>query len=58
MIKKFKIPIVAGGSLVHSYEGVLETLNLDLVTDDAMEALTYFNINLSDKNRFLDPITI
>ena len=58
MIKKFKIPIVAGGSLVHSYEGVLETLNLDLVTDDAMEALTYFNINLSDKNKFLDPITI
>ena len=58
MIKKFKIPIVAGGSLIHSYEGVLETLNLDLVTDDAIKALNYFNINLSNKNRLLDTITI
>jgi methylmalonyl-CoA mutase cobalamin-binding subunit len=57
MIKKLKIPIVAGGSIVQSSSSFLENLNVDLITDDAVHALSYFNISLSNKHRLLEPET-
>jgi methanogenic corrinoid protein MtbC1 len=58
MIKKLKIPIVAGGSLVQSSANFLKNLNVDLITDDAAHTLSYFNINLSNNNSLLEPETI
>jgi methanogenic corrinoid protein MtbC1 len=54
MIKKLKIPIVAGGSLVQSSGEFLKNLNVDLVSDDVLSALSYFNINLSNNNSLLE----
>ena len=58
MIKKLKIPIVAGGSLVSSSTSILENLNVDMITDDALQALSYFNIKLSNNNRSSKSLTI
>jgi hypothetical protein len=58
MIKKLKIPIVAGGSLVQSPSNFLKSLNVDLITDDAVHALSYFKINLSNNNRLLELETV
>ena len=57
MIKKLKIPIVAGGSLVQSSSNFLKNLSVDLITDDAVHALSYFNINVSNNNCLLEPET-
>ena len=58
MIKKFKIPIVVGGSLVNSSTNILKSLKVDMITDDAIQALSYFNIKLSNNNHSLEPLTI
>ena len=58
MIKKLKIPIIAGGSLVQSSGNFLKDLDVDLITNDAVHALSYFNINLSNNNCLLEPETI
>ena len=57
MIKKLKIPIVAGGSLVKSSTSILKSLNVDMITDDAVQALSYFNIKLSNNNRSSELLT-
>ena len=46
-VKKAKIPIVAGGSLTQTHKKKLQSLNLDMITNDAMTALRRFNIKLS-----------
>lgn len=46
-IKKLKIPIVVGGSLVNTHKNAVKSLNVDLITDDALHALRYLNINFS-----------
>ena len=47
LVKKLKIPILAGGSLIHSHKNAVESLNFDMITDDAIDAMRYFNIKLS-----------
>ncbi len=53
-IRKFKIPIVAGGNLVYSSTKIIKSLNIDLVTNDVAYALNYFNINFSTQKRTLE----
>tara|TARA_A100001011_G_C14170479_1_gene782255 strand:+ start:173 stop:1003 length:831 start_codon:yes stop_codon:yes gene_type:complete len=57
LVKQLKIPIVAGGSLIHSHKSAVESLNVDMITDDAINALRYFNIKLS-RNRVASDFVI
>ena len=47
LVRQLKIPILAGGSLIHSHKNAVESLNVDMITDDPINALHYFNIKLS-----------
>ena len=58
VIKKWKIPIVAGGNLVSSSASIIKCLNIDLITNDAAHALNYFNINLSIQKRDSKPLAV
>jgi methanogenic corrinoid protein MtbC1 len=47
LAKQLKIPILAGGSLIYSHKNAVESLNVDMITDDAIHALRCFDIKLS-----------
>ena len=54
MIKKLKIPVIVGGSLIHSHKNAVKSLNVDMITEDAVNALLYLNINLSKSKATAD----
>jgi len=54
IIKKLKIPIIAGGSLIHSHKNAVKSLELDMITEDAVNALRYLNINLPRRKAAID----
>ncbi len=53
-LRKFKIPIVAGGNLVYSSTKIIKKFNIDLITNDVAYALNYFNINFLTQKRSLE----
>ena len=54
IVKKLKIPIIAGGSLIHSHKNAVKSLGVDLITEDAVNALRFSNINLSRRKAAAD----
>ena len=56
LVQQLKIPILVGGSLIHSHKNAVKSLNVDMITDDAINALHYFNIKLSRNRVSLDSI--
>ncbi len=57
LIKRFGIPIIAGGSLIHSHKSMVKSLNVDIITDDAVSVLRYFHSNFSIKKNISDIVT-
>ena len=57
LIKKFKIPIIAGGSLIHSHKDLVKSLNVDLIANDAVKVLRYFNLRLPKSKNLSDLVT-
>ena len=56
LVQQLKIPILVGGSLIHSHKNAVKSLNVDMITDDAINALRYFNIKLPRSRMSLDCI--
>ena len=54
VIKNLKIPVVAGGSLIHSHKNAVKSLGVDMITEDAVQALRYLNIDLSRRKAAVD----
>ncbi len=54
VIKKLKIPIIAGGSLIHSNKNAIKSLDVDMITEDPVSALRFLNINLSRRTAAVD----
>ena len=54
VIKNLKIPVIAGGSLIHSHKNAVKSLGVDMITEDAVQALRYLNINLSRRKAAVD----
>ena len=57
IIKTLKIPIIAGGSLINSHINIVKSLNVDMITDDAVQALQFFNINPSKAQEITELVT-
>lgn len=54
MIREFNTPIIVGGSLINSHRSKIKSLNVDMITNDAMHALRYFKLASPDRSKISD----